>query len=306
MGDVKWIKLQVDIFDNRKIKQIRKLPEGTEVCLMWFQLMCLAGSINDYGQIYITKDIPYTEETLATEFDLPINTVKLGLQYFERFGMIQIEDNILRLSSWERYQSLESRDKYREYQRQYHREYRAKQKALQAPMDTAECADDESKSLRKCLRKYDVNTQEERIKKKEKEVEVEEERESMVANATTAPTKGKRFIKPTLEEIEAYMEESGNYIDAERFLDYYDSNGWMVGKNHMKDWKATVRTWAKKEKTQPQPKQEQPKQRPGNYFIPTGETTDYQDDEDQEPLIPEEIVKQGLAAQNKWLEDHGY
>lgn len=52
-----------------------------------------------------------------------------------------------------------------------------------------------------------------------------------------------RFQRPTLDEVKAYCIERKNNVDAERFIDYYDSNGWMVGKNKMKDWKAAVRTW---------------------------------------------------------------
>ena len=51
------------------------------------------------------------------------------------------------------------------------------------------------------------------------------------------------FIKPTLEQIKAYCLERKNNVDAQRFLDYYESNGWKVGRNPMRDWKATVRTW---------------------------------------------------------------
>jgi hypothetical protein len=58
---------------------------------------------------------------------------------------------------------------------------------------------------------------------------------------TSAP----RFRKPTREEVKAYCQERGNHVDVDRFFDYYDSNGWKVGKNPMKDWKATIRTWEK-------------------------------------------------------------
>lgn len=53
----------------------------------------------------------------------------------------------------------------------------------------------------------------------------------------------KKFKKPTLEEVKAYCSERKNNVDAEKFIDYYESNGWHVGKNPMKDWKAAVRTW---------------------------------------------------------------
>lgn len=69
--------------------------------------------------------------------------------------------------------------------------------------------------------------------------------------------KPKRFVKPTIEQLELYMEERGMNNVANRFYDHYESNGWKVGKNPMKDWKASVRTWEtnhKKEHTTQTPK----------------------------------------------------
>lgn len=57
------------------------------------------------------------------------------------------------------------------------------------------------------------------------------------------PPKRKRFTPPTLEEVKAYCIERKNTVDPQRFIDYYTSKGWLVGKNKMKDWKAAVRTW---------------------------------------------------------------
>ena len=56
------------------------------------------------------------------------------------------------------------------------------------------------------------------------------------------------FSKPTVEEVRAYCEERHNSVDAETFVDFYESKGWLVGKNKMKDWKAAVRTWEKSRK----------------------------------------------------------
>lgn len=58
----------------------------------------------------------------------------------------------------------------------------------------------------------------------------------------------KRFTPPTREEVQAYINEKGFSISADRFIDYYTANGWMVGKNHMKDWKATIRNWDRRNK----------------------------------------------------------
>lgn len=56
-----------------------------------------------------------------------------------------------------------------------------------------------------------------------------------------------RFTPPTLEDVRAYCQERGNKVDPQRWLDYYTSNGWMVGRNRMKDWKAAVRTWERQD-----------------------------------------------------------
>lgn len=65
---------------------------------------------------------------------------------------------------------------------------------------------------------------------------------SDLLNKQEAP-KPKRFVKPTLEEIDKYCRSRENNIDARKFYDYYESNGWKVGKNPMKSWEAAVRTW---------------------------------------------------------------
>ena len=57
----------------------------------------------------------------------------------------------------------------------------------------------------------------------------------------------KRFTPPTVDNVRAYCEERGNHVDAQRFVDFYTANGWKVGKNSMKDWKAAVRTWERRD-----------------------------------------------------------
>ena len=64
-------------------------------------------------------------------------------------------------------------------------------------------------------------------------------------NPNTNRRAGAHFIPPTVEEVQAYCQERGNDVDPQRFIDYYTANGWLVGKNKMKDWKACVRTWEK-------------------------------------------------------------
>ena len=62
-------------------------------------------------------------------------------------------------------------------------------------------------------------------------------------------SKEKRFIKPKLEEIEQFIIDNGFSVDAETFFDFYEAKGWKIGKATMKDWKAAVRTWHRKNVT---------------------------------------------------------
>lgn len=130
MADVKWIKIAVDMFDNRKIKQIGSMPEGDSLLLVWVQLLCLAGNVNDGGFIYLTKEIPYTDEMLATQFNKPISTVRLALKTFEQFGMIEIINNMIFLSSWEKYQSTDRLTAIREKDKERKRRKREAEKLL--------------------------------------------------------------------------------------------------------------------------------------------------------------------------------
>lgn len=72
-----------------------------------------------------------------------------------------------------------------------------------------------------------------------------------------SPRERKNFVEPTIEEVAAYCRERGNTVDPETFVDFYAGKGWMVGKNKMVDWKATVRTWERNRQAE-QKSQEKP------------------------------------------------
>ena len=69
-----------------------------------------------------------------------------------------------------------------------------------------------------------------------------------------------RFQKPSIEEIRQYCQEKGYNVDAEQFFNFYESKGWVVGKSPMKNWRAAVCTWNKREKEIPQRKRESRKE----------------------------------------------
>ena len=114
--------------DNRKIKQIEILPDGDSIIVIWFKILCLAGNTNDNGFVYFTHDIPYTDQMLAAEFNRPLATIQIALNIFERFGMIDIVDNIIHVSSWEKYQNVDGLEKIKEQNRLRQAKYKEKQK----------------------------------------------------------------------------------------------------------------------------------------------------------------------------------
>ena len=81
------------------------------------------------------------------------------------------------------------------------------------------------------------------------EIEIGKDRESSGKrnSANNSTTAAHKFVKPTLEELKAYIAENGYTFPAEAFMDYYESNGWKVGRNPMKSWQATCRTWQRHE-----------------------------------------------------------
>ena len=130
MTEVKWIKIVTDIFDNKKIKQIEKLPNGDMLLVIWFKLLVLAGVTNDDGLIYITDEIPYNCETLANEFNKPLNEIKLALDLFQKFKMIEIIDDFIKLKNWEKYQNVDGLQKIREQTKLRVRKYRENQRLM--------------------------------------------------------------------------------------------------------------------------------------------------------------------------------
>lgn len=107
MAEVKWVKLTTDMFDNRKIKHLRRLPEGNNIVLIWVMLLTMAGRCNSGGMIFLTENIPYTPKMLADELDFEENTVILALQVLEQLDMIVTDNGFFAIAGWEEYQSAD-------------------------------------------------------------------------------------------------------------------------------------------------------------------------------------------------------
>lgn len=228
MADVKWIKLATDIFDNRKIKLIEKMPEGDSIIVIWLKLLCLAGTVNDSGLVYLTREVPYTDEMLSAIFDRPLTTVRLALQTFERFDMIETVNDILLLPSWEKYQNVDGLEKVRVQTRERVARHRETQKLLACNVTSnAEVTDCNGTDK-----------------------DIEQDREDN--NAPQASPKSSRFVPPTIEEVTAYCKERNRGVDPVKWWNFYNAKNWYVGKNKMVRWKSAVITWEDKPDEQPQ------------------------------------------------------
>ena len=128
MAEVKWIKITTDMFDNPKIKHLRKLPDGNNIVLIWVMLLTMAGRCNSNGMVFLTQNIPYTPKMLADELDFEENTVKLALQSLEQLEMIVIDNGFLSIPGWEEHQNAEALEKIREQNRIRKQKQRKKQK----------------------------------------------------------------------------------------------------------------------------------------------------------------------------------
>lgn len=130
MADVKWIKICTDIFDDEKILMIESLPSADTIIVIWFKLLTFAGKQNNEGVFIMNNRIAYTDEMLATIFRRDVNAVRLALNTFERFGMIEIIDGVVAIPNWNKHQTLDAYERKKERDRLYQAERRQKQRML--------------------------------------------------------------------------------------------------------------------------------------------------------------------------------
>ncbi|MEZ0482619.1 phage replisome organizer N-terminal domain-containing protein [Planococcus sp. SSTMD024] len=134
MSDVKWIKLSTQMFEDEKIRLIESMPEADTILIVWVKLLSQAGRANNNGYIYLSENIPYTDEMLATIFNRPLGTVRMALEVFRNFGMIDIdEDHFISISNWEKHQNVAGLDKIREQTKKRVEKHRQAKKKLASP-----------------------------------------------------------------------------------------------------------------------------------------------------------------------------
>ena len=173
--------MATNIWDNRKIVQIESLPDGDTIIVIWLKLLCLAGTTNDSGMVYFTKEIPYTEQMLSTLFNRPLATIQFALKVFQEFEMISIIDDFLQISNWKKYQNIEGMDKIREQNRIRKQNQRERQRNM--------IEQDMSRDMSR-----DV-TQQNKIKNKKEDIDKEKDNKLIVSKDTICQTDVRRVIE---------------------------------------------------------------------------------------------------------------
>lgn len=128
---VKWIKICTDVFDDEKIVLIESMPEADSIIVIWFKLLCLAGKQNNGGVMMLNDRIAYTDEMLSVIFRRPLNIVRLALQTFESFEMVEVVRGAYTIPNWDKHQNIEGMEKIREQNRLRKQKQREKAKIPQ-------------------------------------------------------------------------------------------------------------------------------------------------------------------------------
>ena len=229
MADKKyyWLKLKRDFFKRHDIRIIEEMPNGKDYILFYLKL--LLESIDHEGALRFNETIPYSEQMLSVITNTNIDLVRSAMRVFTQLKMVEIlDDETIYMTEVQKMTGAETA------WAQKKRLYRGKQEEDKARTLSSQCPPDVRQ-----------------------EIEIEKEKElELDIVGTAVPKQPKRFKPPSVDEVRAYCRERKNMVDAEKFIDYYTSNGWKVGKNSMKDWKAAVRTWERNGYSNATPKED--------------------------------------------------
>ena len=212
-----WLKLHKDFFQRKEIKRLRKIAGGDTYTIIYLKM--LLRSIMSDGKLYFDGLEDDFASELALDLDEKEENVQITIQYLLKSGLLE-------MCSDEEYYLPDTKDSTgcETAVASRVRKHRERKKALQ-------CNAGVTQVKRLCNGEIE----------KELEIDIDKEIDN---NCASTKQKRKRFVKPTISDIEQYCSEKNISINAQQFIDYYESNGWKVGRNSMKDWQATVRRWA--------------------------------------------------------------
>jgi len=221
-----YLKLKDSFFSSEEMLVLESVPDGMIYQNIYLR-MCLL-SLKNEGALTFKNMLPYDLKMLATVLRVDIAQMKMALELFEQLGLVTKTDNeVLFMSDIQALigQSSTEAERIARYRKRI-----ADSNNVTEKLPESECTKG-VQMLQSCTPELKI----------EKELELEKDIE--LERETTT-----RFHKPSISEIQQYCEERKNTVNAEKFFNYYEANGWKVGKNKMKDWKACIRTWEQNEK----------------------------------------------------------
>lgn len=212
-----YLKLKDNFFDSDEMIILETMQDGYLYSNILLKLYLRSLKYN--GRLMFNDRIPFNANMLSTVTRHSVGVVEKAMKIFQDLGLIDVLDNgAIYMSDIQNFIGESSTEADRK------REYRLKVEAekLQITGQTSGQMSD----------KYPPEI--------EKELDTELKKKKKKDNS--------RFTPPTIEQLKEYCIERKNQVDAQRFIDFYESKGWLIGKNKMKDWKAAVRTWESKDK----------------------------------------------------------
>lgn len=241
-----WIKIKTDFFSRETIDFLLTQKNGCEYVVL-YQMLCLH-TANSKGRLATEIGemiIPYDVDKIVRDtkyFDT--DTVIVALELFKKLGLIYEENGgCLRIADYEQMVGSETAGAYRK------RLYRDRMKELpDGGHNAGHCPKNVPDNVPQEIRDKRLEYRDKSIDNRERE---DKEEKPILTDGKKTSTK--RFVKPTVEEVAAYCAERKNGVDAERFVDFYESKGWKVGNTPMKDWKAAVRNWENRDKANATP-----------------------------------------------------
>ena len=224
------------MFDNCKIKHLRRLPDGDSIVLIWVMLLTMAGRCNAGGVIFLTENIPYSTKMLADELGFEENVIRLALDSFQRLGMIELLDNgVISVSDWAEHQNIEGMEMVREQNRRRKQKQREKQKLLLPSIGSDAMSRD-----------CHVTVTGEVTPCHATDIEIRNKNKNILTSADKPQKKSKTFVPPTLEEVTQYISEKKLSVDPQSFIDYFEAADWHDSKGQpVRNWKQKLLTWNK-------------------------------------------------------------
>ena len=234
-----WFKLNMDIFGNRKIKYLRRLPNGDSIVLFWIALLSEARRCNSDGKVFLTESIPYTPDMLAEEFKFEESIVLSALESFNKLDMIHWDNGFITISGWEDHQNAEGLAKIREQTKKRVARHREKQNAQSSSVTcNATC----NATVTQCNATEEDKDKEQDIEKDNKNISCQQVVDAYHAICTSFP-KIRRLTPARSNAIKARL-KSYSLDDFRKVFESAEASSFLKGEDG--GWKASF-DWLIKE-----------------------------------------------------------